>query len=379
MVACIADIFQPAELVVVASVDDGAGNVVDWGAALSPPAGYNTACRTVQDLRCGGRVTFLSLSAAASETATGATADAHVVRACGIAASSEPVPRPPSPAGSTASSTGSLCPPVPPPHEGSPTAYSSDSEGTFGSDSGDAADEAAADLVPETAADAAATAAAEAPATFEPAAFEPPIKPQPLVALGAAFEDPPAAPMAAASAAACREAVAAVMAKHGAAPLLAVDPAALDAHISVLIEVHALYFQTRNVALKVCLDGALSLQVLRLQHIAQLVHMFLRPCSALHFTLMQARSLDDTFYVMDLGIVAALAAAWTRLMPRVRPFYAVKCAFCEPLLSLHSSYCTAYCGGVQTPDCHQFSVSAVHGATVRCGQLADVQDSQCAA
>lgn len=43
--------------------------------------------------------------------------------------------------------------------------------------------------------------------------------------------------------------------------------------------------------------------------------------------LLQARHLDDTFYVMDLGVVAALAAAWTRLMPRVRPFYAVKCAF----------------------------------------------------
>jgi diaminopimelate decarboxylase len=39
---------------------------------------------------------------------------------------------------------------------------------------------------------------------------------------------------------------------------------------------------------------------------------------------LQARHLDDTFYVMDLGMVAALAAAWTRLMPRVRPFYAVK-------------------------------------------------------
>lgn len=262
MVARIADIFRPAELVVVASVDGG--DVAAWGAALSPPAGFSTACRTVQDLRCGGRVTFLSLSANAGGTAAGAFADAHVVRACDIAASSEPVPRPPSPA---------LCPPVPPPHEGLPTAYSSDSEGTFGSDSGDAADEAVADLVPEMAADAAATAAAEAPATFEPAAFERPIKPPPLVALGAAFEAP-AMPSAAASAATCSEAAAAVMAKHGAAPLLAVDPTALDAHISALIE---------------------------------------------------ARRLDDTFYVMDLGIVAALAAAWTRLMPRVRPFYAVKC------------------------------------------------------
>ena len=37
------------------------------------------------------------------------------------------------------------------------------------------------------------------------------------------------------------------------------------------------------------------------------------------------RGLDDTFYVMDLGIVAQLHAAWTACMPRVQPFYAVKC------------------------------------------------------
>lgn len=37
-----------------------------------------------------------------------------------------------------------------------------------------------------------------------------------------------------------------------------------------------------------------------------------------------SRSLEDTFFVTDLGVVAALAAAWARLMPRVRPFYAVK-------------------------------------------------------
>ena len=35
--------------------------------------------------------------------------------------------------------------------------------------------------------------------------------------------------------------------------------------------------------------------------------------------------LDDTFYVVDLGVVAALAAGWAALLPRVHPFYAVKC------------------------------------------------------
>lgn len=43
--------------------------------------------------------------------------------------------------------------------------------------------------------------------------------------------------------------------------------------------------------------------------------------------------LEDTFYVMDLGMVAALAAGWAALMPRVRPFYAVKCNGDTALLS----------------------------------------------
>ena len=41
--------------------------------------------------------------------------------------------------------------------------------------------------------------------------------------------------------------------------------------------------------------------------------------------LVTGRGLDDTFYVMDLGIVARLHAAWMVSMPRVEPFYAVKC------------------------------------------------------
>lgn len=43
--------------------------------------------------------------------------------------------------------------------------------------------------------------------------------------------------------------------------------------------------------------------------------------------------LEDTFYVMDLGVVAALHAGWTSLLPRVRPFYAVKCNEDPALLS----------------------------------------------
>ena len=41
--------------------------------------------------------------------------------------------------------------------------------------------------------------------------------------------------------------------------------------------------------------------------------------------LVTARSLDDTFYVIDLGVVARLYAGWIAAMPRVKPFYAVKC------------------------------------------------------
>ncbi len=41
--------------------------------------------------------------------------------------------------------------------------------------------------------------------------------------------------------------------------------------------------------------------------------------------LVTARGLEDSFYVVDLGTVARLYAAWAAAMPRVQPFYAVKC------------------------------------------------------
>lgn len=50
-------------------------------------------------------------------------------------------------------------------------------------------------------------------------------------------------------------------------------------------------------------------------------------------SLIRTAQLEDTFYVMDLGIVAALHAGWTALLPRVRPFYAVKCNESLALLS----------------------------------------------
>ena len=35
--------------------------------------------------------------------------------------------------------------------------------------------------------------------------------------------------------------------------------------------------------------------------------------------------MDDTFYIYDLGNVTRLFKAWRAAMPRVTPFYAVKC------------------------------------------------------
>ncbi|CAI7837420.1 unnamed protein product [Closterium sp. NIES-53] len=47
--------------------------------------------------------------------------------------------------------------------------------------------------------------------------------------------------------------------------------------------------------------------------------------------------LDSAFYVMDAGVALQLHATWTQLMPRVQPFYAVKCNPDPALLSLLAS------------------------------------------
>ena len=39
----------------------------------------------------------------------------------------------------------------------------------------------------------------------------------------------------------------------------------------------------------------------------------------------QVLSREDAFYVVDLAEIAAKHAEWTSALPRVRPFYAVKC------------------------------------------------------
>ena len=40
---------------------------------------------------------------------------------------------------------------------------------------------------------------------------------------------------------------------------------------------------------------------------------------------MDAHGLEDPLYVLDLGCVMRLYNAWQLAMPRVHPFYAVKC------------------------------------------------------
>ncbi|CAI5510201.1 unnamed protein product [Closterium sp. Naga37s-1] len=47
--------------------------------------------------------------------------------------------------------------------------------------------------------------------------------------------------------------------------------------------------------------------------------------------------LDSAFYVMDAGVALQLHATWTQLLPRVHPFYAVKCNPDPALLSLLAS------------------------------------------
>ena len=50
--------------------------------------------------------------------------------------------------------------------------------------------------------------------------------------------------------------------------------------------------------------------------------------------LVAAHGLEDPVYVVDLGMVSRLWAAWAAAMPRVAPFYAVKCNDDEALLAL---------------------------------------------
>jgi ornithine decarboxylase len=40
----------------------------------------------------------------------------------------------------------------------------------------------------------------------------------------------------------------------------------------------------------------------------------------------QKNGMQDAFYVLDLGLLVRLFQEWVQAMPRVKPFYAVKCS-----------------------------------------------------
>lgn len=48
---------------------------------------------------------------------------------------------------------------------------------------------------------------------------------------------------------------------------------------------------------------------------------------------LQKRGLQDPFYVLDLGLLIELYQGWIQSIPRVKPFYAVKCSPDPALLS----------------------------------------------
>ena len=48
----------------------------------------------------------------------------------------------------------------------------------------------------------------------------------------------------------------------------------------------------------------------------------------------QEQAVEDPLYLLDLGAVRRLYQAWVDLMPRVRPFYAVKCNTDPAMVSL---------------------------------------------
>ncbi|KAK4429445.1 Ornithine decarboxylase [Sesamum alatum] len=59
----------------------------------------------------------------------------------------------------------------------------------------------------------------------------------------------------------------------------------------------------------------------------------------------------EPFYVLDLGVVASLMERWTRNLPNVRPFYAVKC----------------------NPDAPFLSAMAAHGSSFDCASRAEIE------
>lgn len=54
-------------------------------------------------------------------------------------------------------------------------------------------------------------------------------------------------------------------------------------------------------------------------------------------SIVKTRNMEDTFYVYDLSVVKKLYSAWMEMLPRVQPFYAVKCNPDSAMITLLSA------------------------------------------
>ena len=95
--------------------------------------------------------------------------------------------------------------------------------------------------------------------------------------------------------------------------------------------------------------------------------------------LIAARKLDDPLYIVDLGAVARLYERWTQALPRVTPFYAVKCftdrAVVATLAALGAGFDCASAYEVRqltlmlSPSCENLSVPTHLSFTLRINPL----------
>jgi len=57
---------------------------------------------------------------------------------------------------------------------------------------------------------------------------------------------------------------------------------------------------------------------------------------------LEAQGLDDAFFIGDLGDVVSKYVKWKQLLPRVQPFYAVKCNNDEQVVKLLADLGTGF-------------------------------------
>lgn len=59
-------------------------------------------------------------------------------------------------------------------------------------------------------------------------------------------------------------------------------------------------------------------------------------------SMIKSKNLEDTFYVFDLSVVRQLYVSWMEMMPRVKPYYAVKCNPDPAMISLLAALGTGF-------------------------------------